>query len=282
MTGDMDGDPHGDDMRRWLDSALSGEPPLSIDRAEILRQGRRKLRNRKLFQAGGAMAGAVVVVVGAVLVGGLVTKNTTVPPAAEQTRSTPLTQDSPTSRTTSPTPSSTLLTASPSTTVKLPRPDTDEAASRLTSVVTQTGVLPSGFVLEPVTGARSPSFSRTRASAYEMRADLYTSDGSGLLWLTVERDYNRPSCEDILASAVRCEVREEYDIPMAIGTEQLSGGEVRMVVRAARPEGCLVTVTASNLTSVELKASQPAKPSSPPLTESTMIKLAALPNLTVG
>lgn len=274
MTGDMDGDPHGDEMRRWLDSALSGEPPLSIDRAEILRQGRRKLRNRKLFQAGGAMTGAVVVVVGAVLVSGLVTKNPTVPPAAQQTASAPATQHS-TTRSSAP--------SSPSTTRTSTRSDKDEAASRLTSVVTQPGVLPSGFVLEPVTGARSPSFSRTRASAYEMQADLYTRDGSGLLWLTVERDYDRPSCDDIAAKVVHCEVREEYDIPMAIGLEELSNGETRVVVRAARPEGCLVTVTASNLTSVEMKTGgQPPKPSTPPLTESTMIKLAALPDLTVG
>ena len=55
MAGDHD-DRDNDDVKDLLGRALAEEPPLRIDRDEVFRQGRRKLRSRRCFEAGSVVA----------------------------------------------------------------------------------------------------------------------------------------------------------------------------------------------------------------------------------
>ena len=69
----MSSEPRGDeDVKELLGRALAGEPPLTLDRDEVFRDGRRRLRNRRLFSSGGVAAGVVAAAVGAVLLTGLI------------------------------------------------------------------------------------------------------------------------------------------------------------------------------------------------------------------
>lgn len=277
MNGDLDGEP---DMKRWLGSALSGEPPLALDRDEIFRQGRRRLRNRKLFQAGGAVTGVVAVVVGAVLVGGLVGGEPSVPPAATGTAPVSTTSD-PGPPASQPAPTS---EAPVSSTTSSPGMEIDERANRLTHVLAESGVLPSGYTLEPVPDTGGPTFRRIHPSVYGMEADLHTPDASGWLWVLVEKGPGVGATCDVIEPPVdRCEVRDELGMPMTIAVQKFDSGEIRRVVRSVRPDGCYVTVTSSNLTATSRdKGVPPSGTAWPALPEPKMIKIAALPELTVG
>lgn len=279
MNGDQDGDLHGDDVRRWLDTALSGEPPLSLDRAEIFRQGRRRLRHRKLLQAGGAVTGVVAVVLGAVLVGGLATEEATIPPAANPTGQATEQSDGP-----SPEVTTTLRPPSPPSsprTTEQPRA-TDEAADRLTQAVVNPDVLPAGWRISPVQGTGGPTFELIHPSVYGLQADVYTADGSGWLWVLLEKGPGvGASCNVIEEPVLKCEVREEHGMEMTVAVQRFDSGEVRRVVRSVRPDGCYVTVTSSNLTAADRDKGMKPKSAWPPMSEPQMTKIAALPALYV-
>lgn len=272
MNGDRPEE--NEDVRRWLDSALSGEPPLALDRDEVLRRGRRGLRNRRLFQAGGAVTGAVAVVVGAVLVSGVVTNQagdgSTVPPAAGSTSGPSLD-------------TSVVVSVPPESTSAGPQAQVQDAAARFTDAVVNPDVLPASYVLTPVTGTNGPAFEPTGPGVYEFQADLRTADGSGWLWVLLEQGPSAgANCQDVPWPVDQCAVREELGLPMTVAVQRYDSGEVRRVVRSVHPDGGSVTVTASNLTSVERdKGRSPVKAVWPPLTESAVIRIAALPELGV-
>ncbi|GAB3433280.1 hypothetical protein [Actinophytocola sediminis] len=278
-NSDLNGDPNDDlndaDVRRWLDGALAGEPPLSLDRAGIVRDGKRGLRNRRLFQTGGAVAGVVAVVLGTVLVSSLVTENPTIPPAAGEPPTGPVRTPTPSA------PDSTKTTVSPPSSTSADE-SADRTVARLAAVLSEPGVLPTGADLQPLLGASGPEFYEVETGVYQLEADLYTSDGSGQLWLTVERGAaGSADCTDIIDSVTRCEVREEYGHPMAIGQQEFADGQLRRVVRAVRPEGGYVTVTTSNITSIDEYKGRRPQSKATSLSESTMIKLAVQPDLVV-
>lgn len=267
-------------VRRWLDTALSGEPPLAVDREEVLRRGRRGLRRRRLFQAGGAVSGAVAVVVGTVLVSGMLTghdgDHRTVPPAARSTpsagESAPLT-----------TPPSTSPSTSWTTTTAGPQGQVRDETVRYTQAVVNPDVLPARYVLSPVAGTSGPVFQGTKPGVYEFEADLRTDDGSGWLWVLLRRGPGDGlDCDTVPRPVDQCEVRKEGDLPMVVAVQRFDTGEVRRVVRSVHPDGDSVTVTASNLTSVQRgDGAVPVKASWPPLTESAAIRIATLPELGV-
>lgn len=274
MNGEPNGGGDGGDVKRWLDRALADEPPLSIDRTEILRQGRRRLRNRKLFQAGGTMAAVVAVVLGAVLVTGLITEERSVPPAAEQPANPP---GSPTGPTYPPTTSE--LHDPPSSVEPPTSLETEQQANRLTMALERPGVLPTGYVLDPAVGTKGPTFRVIHPpTVYGLEADLTSPERAGWLWVLVEKGPGVGATCDVVPQPVeRCEIREEHGMPMTIARQVYRNGEVRRVVRSVRPDGCFVTVTASNLTSERRDKRLPPWPSAEPtLTEPEMIKIAAL------
>jgi hypothetical protein len=292
MNGEMNGGTNGHlsghmsdgDVKRWLDRALADEPPLHIDRTEILRQGRRKLRNRKLFQAGGAVAGVVAVVVGAVLVTGLVNNERSLPPAASQPETSPVSTNTSASESVDRPAQPTRVPQStdyPPTSVQAPSAEVDRQAALLTAVLTRPGVLPSGNVLNPVVGARVPQFQVIHPNVYGLEADLTTSDGMGWLWVLVEKGPGVGANCDVLPQPVKkCAVRKEFGMPMTIGTQEFRTGEVQRIVRSVRPDGCFVTVTSSNLTSERRQKGLPPWPSvEPALSEPQMIKIAALADM---
>ncbi|OLF09498.1 hypothetical protein BLA60_20315 [Actinophytocola xinjiangensis] len=268
-------------VRRWLDTALSGEPPLAVDREEVLRRGRRGLRRRRLFQAGGAVSGAVAVVVGTVLVSGVLTghdgDHRTVPPAAG---STPTAESS--LLTTPPRTAEPSTAAGPSTTAG-PQGQVRDETVRYTQAVVNPDVLPARYVLSPVAGTSGPVFQGTTPGVYEFEADLRTDDGSGWLWVLLRRGPGDGlDCDTVPRPVDQCEVRKEGDLPMVVAVQRFDTGEVRRVVRSVHPDGDSVTVTASNLTSVQRgDGAVPVKASWPPLTESAAIRIAALPELDV-
>lgn len=269
------------DVKRWLHGALTDEPPLRLDRDEVFREGRRKLRNRKLLQAGGTMTGVVAAAVGAVLLSGLVTEDPALPPASSSTHEKP-----PVSSTTHPTdpPSS-----APTTTTEPPPPSTyqpaDARAVQLTEAVVQSGLLPQGATLAPLPGqTEDPMFLPIHEGVYRMEADLRGPKDLG--WVSVLVETAGPNgglgatCEIPVTQFEHCKVRTEQGIPMTVAVQKLENGEVRNWVRAVRPDGTFVTAISSNLSEGDrAKGKYPTYDLEPPVSQQNLIAIAALPAL---
>ncbi|MCT2585959.1 hypothetical protein [Actinophytocola gossypii] len=266
----MSGDNDGDDVKRWLGSALSDEPPLRLDRDAVLRQGRRRLRNRRLLAAGGSGAAVVAAVVGTVLVTGLVSEEPSLPPAAGQTERPPVSA----STTQSP-PSSTTTRKPPSAST------VDDNSVRLMAGLTTSGLLPDNAKLRPPPGADGEvTFRLTDGRTYQLTTDVHTADGDGSLSVLVEPPGVHPgtTCDVPGTPFAHCDVREEYDLPMAVAVQKLAGGELRRWVRSARPDGTFVTVVASNLSESARQRGDRVSYDKPTVVpEKKLIAIAALP-----
>jgi hypothetical protein len=253
-------DPRGDeDVKELLGRALAGEPPLTLDRDEVFRQGRRRLRNRRLFASGGVAAGVVAAAVGAVLLTGPLAEESS-PPAATSNRPAPTGPSLPLSP-----PVSGPTSGRP--------PVSEDHAVALTGALADSGLLGKA----QLTG---PAFHPSDVS-YDLRTDVITPAEEGALTVSVAAAPPGAATDCV---AVRdnagCDVRTVRGTPVAVGTwKDYDTGEKRLLVYAIRPDGTSVTATASNLSDRQRAGGKPPGDKTPVIDEVVLTKIATIPEL---
>ncbi len=258
--------PDDADVKALLGRALAGEPPLTLDRDEVFRQGRRKLRNRRYFSAGGAIAGAVVAVVGAVVLTGLVAEEPTpkTPPAATRTeRHAPPGPTLPLTTTPQP-PSKSVPAASP------------EHADALTQVLFGSGAFPA--TLKPHGSSAFVPIGDT----YELKADMISPDADGSLSVSVGAadPAGEVDCARLPDARDGCEVITERDVTVAVGQwRDYQTGEKRYVAYAVHADGTSVTAISSNLSGARRGSGAPPASKIPVVDKPMLTKIVALPEL---
>jgi hypothetical protein len=265
--------PEDEDVKALLGRALADEPPLRLDRDEVFRQGRRKLRNRRRFEAGGAVAGVVAAVVGAVLLTNLVADDepAELPPAATRTDSHPA----------PPGPTLPLTTTTSEVSPPVSATVMSQAhADLLTTVLLDAKVL-SALRLATVDGA-DPTFLPVE-STYELVTDVQGHDGAtGSLSVSVGiGDPAQPAdCKVVVEPYNGCTVREVGRMPAVLAySKDYDTGEKRTMMYVVRADGTTVTAIATNLSNQHRENSKPPSGDSPVVTEKMLLDLAGLEEL---
>ncbi len=258
-----------EDVKTLLDRALAGEPPLTLDRDEVFREGRRRLRNRRLYSAGGAIAGVVAAAVGAVVLTGLAGDGPAdrLPPAASRTGHPVSPRPSPPVTTTG------TAATSPST--------SDRHAAALTKVLLDSGLAGEHSRLTGADGA--PARFRAHEGTYELRADVVTPYAEGSLHVSVGAagpGDEEATCLKMPQPRTDCEVRAVPGGEVAIGTwKDHDTGEKRYIVFTARPDGTSVTAVATNLSERLREHGKPPSDRTPVVDDKSLVRLALLPDL---
>jgi hypothetical protein len=275
----VNGDDRDDtDVKRWLDSALAGEPPMALDRTEVVREGRRRLRRRRALEATGVAVAVVVTVLGTVLVSGQIGPQPSLPPGtrlsneapAQATTTSPATSTSPVP----PTPDSTPHSAPPST-----PPGEDPRAVRLTDVLDRSRML-ADVDLAPVRAQSGPPRFLREESGYMFQADV-TGPESGYLTVTIEGTEATGVDCDLMEKAglIGCENQTLNDVDLAVG-RYLFENQSRLRVIALRPEGVIMDITwFADLKDGGDRTS--ATTTTSPIDEQKLVKIAILPELTL-
>lgn len=268
-----------EDLKHLLGRAFAGEPPLRLDRDEVFKRGRRRVRHRRIIEAGAVVAAVVAIVVGAASLTGLLGTGTDgeLPPAATATTSTTGTTnaaDRPTAASSSPVPTTVSLPTEPLT--------TDVHAARLTEVLAAGFPLPAGMVALPVPGDRTgPLTFRQSQGGYKAAADLTDRRGEGSLFIEVDfATARQPGC-DGSPQGVSCTVEMYQGVSMSVVTQTNPDGEISYSINAVRPDGTGVYVAASNVSDRYRLAGKRVSSAKTPLVDQAVLKsIAALPGLT--
>jgi hypothetical protein len=277
-------EPRDDDIKRLLDRAIGQEPALSLNRAEIFRAGRRKVRNRRLAASGGVAASVVAVVVGAAtltnLVGG--TSDNDVTPAIGSSTTAPP------APTTPETPGLSLpltTTVSPPSLPVAVQPEKHAAA--LTAELAASNPIPKGIKAYPAgDGTRGALVFAFFRDAYH--ADAHLSDARGSGGIEVEIAYIREpnaslGCEQSTDQVVvTCTPSLEYGYQMTRTTRTTKRGTVEYIVRAFRPDGTDIWVTANNASNRTTAGEVPPTAPKPLVDYQDLEKIAINPRLTYG
>jgi hypothetical protein len=257
-------DPRDDaDVKALLGRALAGEPPLTLDRDEVFRQGRRRLHTRRLVSSGGVVAGVVAAAVGAVLLTGPVTEEPperALPPAASTTDSPVRTGPS--------------LPLSPPRSPSNRPPMSEEHARALGGVLVDSGLLGKDAKLTV------PEF-YTGDVSYDLQTDVITSAEEGELTVSVAA---APSGAATDCAAVDdnagCEIHTVDGTRVAVGTwKDYDTGEKRILVYAIRADGTSITASASNLSVRQSTDGKPPYGRTPVVDKDTLAKIATIPDL---
>jgi hypothetical protein len=260
-----------EDVKALLGRALTGEPPLTLDRDEVFRQGRRGLRNRRFASAGGAIAGAVVAVVGAVVLTNLVAEDPApeTPPAATRTE-----------RPAPPGPTLPLTTThdAPPTSHAAPSPD---YAGTLTGALL--GALPADARPSRLDGT-PPTFTAAR-DTYEFEADIETGTADGSLSVSVGSADPAvvADCKQVTDANAGCAVRKARGILVAVGKWKDYGtGEKRYIAYTVRKDGTSVTAIATNLSERRRKYHKAPADTVPVVDEERLAEIVTQPGLRFG
>ena len=244
-----------DDVKDLLGRAFGQEPPLRIDRDEVIQLGRKRLRRRRMFEAGGVVAAVVVVAIGAATLTNLTdSEPQRMPPAASRTQTAPPGPELPLpipSTGTSP-PQSTTTASPPSV------PSTDQSfrtgqpfdANYLTELLYNVGGVSRKEVQQPPGGPPGlPAFQQDGAK-YVFRADVSRiGGGTGSLDVTVDFAPGVVAdCATLPSAYGDCEVRGRGELPVAVSEWSGPDGERRLLVYTVLFNGTRVAAIASNVT----------------------------------
>jgi hypothetical protein len=246
-----------DDIKDLLSRSFGQEPPLRIDRDEVIQQGRKRLRRRRLFEAGSVVAAVVLVAVGATTLTNLSDSEQQMPPAASRTQSAPpgpeLPLPSATTTTTSPGLSSGAPLSPPNPSL-LPVPSSFPSAQQLTMSLYDAGFVTRKDVL-PALGSPDgvPAFQREDAS-FAYKADVYKTAGEGSLQVTVDFTTNtRTECSGVPTTFGECTIRGTGGLPVSLTEWRGVDGERRVLAVTVRANGTRIAALASNVSSRERK-----------------------------
>lgn len=269
--------PSDDHIRSLLGRALGEEPPLRLDRDEILRRGRRGVRIRRLAASGGVAATVVAVVLAAAALSNLPGGGSDVAPADGLSTGP--------SYTTTPAPSSTSLESAPLG-PQLPLTTTTSAtrgkrAVELTQVLAEAKVIPTEFELRSATGTTSPLAFAVDGEGYLAAANLADARGVGSLDITVvslRGGVLLVGCPPNDAARA-CTVETVSGLRMALITEWSGQGGTEYRVQVARPDGTKIDVRTTNTAFTNRNVVTRAKP---PVEFDVLKRIAVLPRLTFG
>lgn len=215
------------EIRELLGRAIGPEPPLALDRAEVIRRGRRAVRARRIATSGGVAASVIAVVVGAALLTDL---------AGDTGR-----QAGP-ARAGGPTGATVATSTGPPSTQLDPEQHRAHAAA-LSSALADVNVL-------PVDGVSPVAFTYAHGT-YLAGTDLVDGRGGGSLRIEIRQAGAATEpvhCENSTRQVrVECRIASDGDYPTSVTTRMSDTGLIEYVVRAVRPDGTDIMITASNL-----------------------------------
>ena len=262
------------EIKDLLGRALGGqEPPLRLDRDEVFRAGRKRLRRRRAFEAGGAVAAVVAVVVGAATLTGMVGDSgdtpERMPPAASSTREEP----------SSGVPVSTITELDPpySESPAPPKPGKAEKLSvRLAEHLAK--ALPYGKTIA-LSGAVEPAF-LVEAGTYQYGADLVVDGHEGGLSVTIAAAApgENLSCENPPFPIKTCRSQFMDGMDVVVGTTSGADGEKRNVV-ATVDQGTKIVVISSNHSTRDQLSGRPPSATYPVLEDKQLLQIIQLPDL---
>lgn len=228
-----------DDIKELLGKAIGEEPPIDIDRDEVFRVGRQRVRRRRMLAAGGVVAAVVIAAVGATVLTNFVeiTDDPT-PPAAGSGQHAP------------PGPELPLTTeAPPSSNGQAKPPLTSAHASELTILLYRSGVVPANMAIPLPGQSTAPPAFRVEDNVYLYEADVVTPASEGVVQVTV--DHATPgkvvSCNDVRTEFTTCVMTSAYGSPVAEATWKNDAGDRRNVAMTIRPDGTTVAAVSTNL-----------------------------------
>jgi len=251
------------DIKALLGRAVEDEPPLTIDRAEVFRRGRRKLRNRRFTEVGGVAAGVVVAVVGAVVLIGVT--------GQDPDRLTPATP-------------STTSSGPPNVTGTSEYPpqyeETGGHAATLTDAFRTAGLLPAGVDVDPKPGKPAHPYFIKAMGTYHLDVDLVGDDGAGALSVEVSPVPvgTTVTCDDLKPSAeASCSANRIDGTDVVLVEETSSDGRRSISTVAVHQDGTKVTAYVSNAKSGVFKPE-----GDPPLSTDQLARIVTAPELVWG
>lgn len=261
------------DIKDLLGRAFDREPPLGIDRDEVLQAGRKRLRRRHVLASSGVVAAVVVAAVGAAALTTLPDAGPALPPAASTTTSRPAPGlELPlTSRPTPSAPTTTGTPDPPSTDGSTTAWASGEYGTQLTQALYQSGVVSRDNVKERP-GERDPVF-QFGDGVYQFTGDIIIGSASGELMVTVERVQPGGviSCDDVPSPYIGCRTPSEAIVPVVVASSTDVSGERRNLAMVVLPDGTRVTAVASNTPSWEQAEDASASP--PVLPDDALVRL---------
>lgn len=239
-----------DDVRELLGRAFGDEPPLRIDRDEVLEQGRKRLRRRRFFEAGSVVAAVVVAAVGAATLtnlGGAEPER--MPPAASHAQPAPNEGPSlPLPPGTTP-PSVDQPSATGSDEGVPPSGAGVDVSKQLTAVLYSSGIVTADDVdvMSKQTGS-VPTFQQY-GDQYVYDVELLRSEVQGSLQITVDYVPEQVAdCGMVPAPYDSCEEWGRGSPQAYLARYEGSDGERRTYLIAVQPGGVRVSATATNTT----------------------------------
>lgn len=253
-----------DDIKELLGRAIGEEPPLRIDRDEVLQQGRKRLRKRRFLEAGSVVAAVVVAVVGAATLTNLAgSEPDRLPPAASYPRPAP--QEGPelplpSTTTPSDVPPSASGAVAPPVAVSAP-----EVARQLTKALYDSEIVLVGK-FEPLPGnSGTPEF-QLYDSQYVFEADVVRTDSRGYLHIAVNYAPGAvANCESVPEPFGDCKLGKAGAGPVTHAYYAGPDGEYRVYVSVVLANGTQLAATASNYTLRDREAGTKPDPKAQPV-----------------
>lgn len=237
-----------EDVKALLARAMGDEPPLRIDREEVLQQGRKRLRRKRVIEVGGVVAAVVVAVVGATTLTNLVdAEPERLPPAASSTQLAPPGLQLPLTTTPLPdVPTTAETSAGPPITIS------DANAPRLTALLYATGVVSESDVQPTSSRPGTPEFVAAK-DRYIYEADIVRPDEQGYLQVVVGYTSDiTPGCAAVVVDG-NCSIASKDGVQVTLIHTSNPLGQLQTMASAKFRSGIRVAVTVSNATFQETK-----------------------------
>jgi hypothetical protein len=225
-----------DSVKDLLGRALGEEPPLRIDRDEVVQQGRKRLRRRRFLEAGSVVAAVLVAAVGAATLTRLAgTEPERLPPAASSQQQEP----------------SSPASASATPSMKVPKVTPDE----LTALLYEFGIMTANGVQGTQNESGEPG-ARMTGDQYLYEADVVRPHTQGQVRITITAlPAGVSNCAEVPESYGDCVERVSAKVPVTLAHYEGPDGQRHGYAATTLDNGLRVEVTASNRTSREAETS---------------------------
>jgi hypothetical protein len=262
-----------DEVKELLGRAFGQEPPLRIDRDKVFHQGRKRLRRRRMFEAGSVVAAVMVAAVGAATLTDLAADQERTPPAASSTAA-PTSQPGPSLPLTTPPPTTTRTTESPASST--PGPPSAEIAGQapkmsgahaiaLTQLLYEAEVVSRAEVEPTSADTGEPTF-QIRGNAYVYETDVVGRGAPGFLQVVVDHaPGTEAGCNAVPVTFGNCETTGKYGEQVALAWWKGANGERRYFAMTAFSDGTRVAALSSNMTRAERAAGNTTVRDAPPV-----------------
>jgi len=256
-----------DNVKRLLGRAFGEEPPLRIDRDEVIEQGRKRLRRKRFFEAGTVVAAVVVAAVGAATLTNLAdSEPERLPPAASSTYPMP-----------PPGPQLPLTTTGALPPPRVTTTQTPQGLNpdRLTAMLYSVGVV-SAKDAHPLPGrSGTPTFRPTGDGGFIYEADVSRSGDEGFVQVIIGTTMDvRSACSSPRPNA-RCEVRDKTGTEVVVTEFDDGDGQRHTTATAVLPDGLQIYAMATNATVKDTNAGALGDGSPPVLSDDELCVLVS-------